>query len=219
MGICFVFEISYYCLAIITILIYDCQTKAYPGRYYFDNNEPDPCLRCLVRRHGAPPDAFIVYALETIIIGAMTLLKLLVLTIVRRKDDWYTGESRIKVSGLVFMLFSFCIMVCLWQFKPVCFLKRPTLFHRKWAALIFLPLVQLYQWRYLDHAWSLYCQLSRHGPYSIYCDRRIQRTSHYDAGNVSALWPHPDSASLPSFSEACSLHLVSARLLSWCLRW
>jgi hypothetical protein len=53
----------------------------------------------------SPTDAFIVYALETIIIGAMTLLKLLVLTIVRRKDDWYTGESRIKVSGLVFMLF------------------------------------------------------------------------------------------------------------------
>lgn len=50
-------------------------------------------------------DAFIVYALETLIVGAMTLLKLGVITLVRRKDDWYNGKSVGKVSGLFFMIF------------------------------------------------------------------------------------------------------------------
>jgi hypothetical protein len=50
-------------------------------------------------------DAFIVYALETIIAGAMTLLKLGVMTIARGKDTWYTEGAAFKVSGLLFMFF------------------------------------------------------------------------------------------------------------------
>ena len=50
-------------------------------------------------------DAFIVYALETIIVGAMTLLKLLVMTFARGKDTWYNEGSSAQVSGLFFMFF------------------------------------------------------------------------------------------------------------------
>src|SRR5882724_5083885 len=50
-------------------------------------------------------DVFIVYALETLIAGIMTLLKLAIITIVRGKDDWYNEGSTTKVSGLFFMFF------------------------------------------------------------------------------------------------------------------
>jgi hypothetical protein len=50
-------------------------------------------------------DAFIVYALETIIVGIMTLLKLGVMTVVRKKDTWYNEGSSTMVSGLFFMFF------------------------------------------------------------------------------------------------------------------
>lgn len=50
-------------------------------------------------------DAFIVYALETLIAGVLTLLKMAVITIVRKKDTWYNGGSSTRVSGLFFMLF------------------------------------------------------------------------------------------------------------------
>ncbi len=50
-------------------------------------------------------DAFIVYALETIIVGVMTLLKLLVMTFARGKDTWYNQGSSTQVSGLFFMFF------------------------------------------------------------------------------------------------------------------
>jgi hypothetical protein len=50
-------------------------------------------------------DAFIVYALETIIVGIMTLLKLGVMTLVRKKDTWYNEGGSTTVSGLFFMFF------------------------------------------------------------------------------------------------------------------
>src|SRR6476660_3099347 len=50
-------------------------------------------------------DAFIVYALETIIVGIMTWLKLCVMTVIRKKDTWYNEGRSTMVSGLVFMLF------------------------------------------------------------------------------------------------------------------
>jgi hypothetical protein len=53
----------------------------------------------------SPIEAFVVYALETIIIGAMTLLKLLVLTLTKGKDDWYNGGQKTRVSGFLFMFF------------------------------------------------------------------------------------------------------------------
>jgi hypothetical protein len=50
-------------------------------------------------------EAFIVYALETLIIGLLTLLKMAVITAVRKKDIWYNNGYSAKVSGLFFMLF------------------------------------------------------------------------------------------------------------------
>jgi len=50
-------------------------------------------------------EAFIVYALETLLVGFMTLLKMAVITVVRKKDLWYNEGSTTSVSGLFFMLF------------------------------------------------------------------------------------------------------------------
>ena len=50
-------------------------------------------------------EVFIVYALETLIIGMLTFLKLGVATLFRGKDTWQNGDSSSQVSGLFFMLF------------------------------------------------------------------------------------------------------------------
>src|SRR5262245_34063881 len=50
-------------------------------------------------------EAFIVYALETLIIGVITLLKLGIITIVRRTDTWQNEGRSTTVSGLFFMFF------------------------------------------------------------------------------------------------------------------
>lgn len=50
-------------------------------------------------------DAFIAYALETLIVGILTLMKLAVITLVRGKDTWYAQGTSSQVSGLVFMVF------------------------------------------------------------------------------------------------------------------
>ena len=50
-------------------------------------------------------DAFIVYALETLVAGVITLLKLAIMTVARGKDDWHNEGSTTKVSGLFFMFF------------------------------------------------------------------------------------------------------------------
>jgi Family of unknown function (DUF6498) len=50
-------------------------------------------------------EVFIVYSLETILVGMMTLLKLGVATIFRGKDTWYNEGSSSQVSGLFFMFF------------------------------------------------------------------------------------------------------------------
>lgn len=50
-------------------------------------------------------EVFIVYALETLIVGMMTLLKMAVITLARKKDIWYNEGSSTPVSGLFFMAF------------------------------------------------------------------------------------------------------------------
>lgn len=50
-------------------------------------------------------EVFIVYAMETIIIGVYTILKLVIATAVRKTDAWYYKGSSTKVSGLFFILF------------------------------------------------------------------------------------------------------------------
>lgn len=50
-------------------------------------------------------EVFIVYALETLIIGMLTLLKMAVVTFTRRKHLWYNNNTATEVSGLFFMVF------------------------------------------------------------------------------------------------------------------
>lgn len=50
-------------------------------------------------------EAFTVYAMETLIIGILTVLKLLIATIYRRKDTWYNEGGSARVSGFFFIFF------------------------------------------------------------------------------------------------------------------
>ncbi len=52
-----------------------------------------------------PKEVFIVYCLETIIIGLFNLVKMGIATGYRKTDIWYNGTTQTRVSGLVFMLF------------------------------------------------------------------------------------------------------------------
>jgi hypothetical protein len=52
-----------------------------------------------------PKQVFMVYCLETVIIGLFNLLKMGIVTAVRKKDMWYNAGSSKMVSGLFFMLF------------------------------------------------------------------------------------------------------------------
>lgn len=50
-------------------------------------------------------DAFIVYALETLIIGVITVMKILLMTMVNKKGMWHNHGSATPVSGLFFAAF------------------------------------------------------------------------------------------------------------------
>lgn len=50
-------------------------------------------------------EAFIVYALETLIIGIITIMKMLLATFFRGKDTWYNEGNSQQVSGLFFIVF------------------------------------------------------------------------------------------------------------------
>lgn len=50
-------------------------------------------------------DAFIVYALETLIVGIITVLKLAVMTLFRKTDNWYNDGRTTRVSGGLFIVF------------------------------------------------------------------------------------------------------------------
>lgn len=53
----------------------------------------------------SPHEVFMVYALETVIVGIFTLIKMGIVTSVRKTDTWYNGPSRTKQLGIFFMLF------------------------------------------------------------------------------------------------------------------
>lgn len=53
----------------------------------------------------SPKEVFLVYCLETIIIGVFHLVKMAIVTASRKTDIWYNGASQTKQSGLFFMLF------------------------------------------------------------------------------------------------------------------
>jgi hypothetical protein len=50
-------------------------------------------------------EAFVIYAMETIILGLLTILKLLIATLYRGTDKWYANNSVSQVSGLFFIFF------------------------------------------------------------------------------------------------------------------
>jgi hypothetical protein len=50
-------------------------------------------------------EAFIVYAMETLIAGAFTVLKLLLATVVRKKDEWHNNGGVSYQSGFFFIFF------------------------------------------------------------------------------------------------------------------
>jgi len=50
-------------------------------------------------------EIFLVYCLETIIIGILNLIKMGIVTAVRKKDKWYNNNSYTMQSGLFFMFF------------------------------------------------------------------------------------------------------------------
>lgn len=53
----------------------------------------------------SPTEAFIVYALETMIVGILTVFKLLIATLYRRKDTWYNDGQSSDKSGFFFIFF------------------------------------------------------------------------------------------------------------------
>jgi Family of unknown function (DUF6498) len=55
---------------------------------------------------GWPPvEAFTVYAMETMIVGIMTVLKLLVCTLAKGSDEWSNNGTVTKMSGFFFIFF------------------------------------------------------------------------------------------------------------------
>jgi Family of unknown function (DUF6498) len=50
-------------------------------------------------------EIFLIYCLETIIIGVFNLIKMGIVTSVRKTDTWYNGPSRTSQHGLFFMIF------------------------------------------------------------------------------------------------------------------
>ena len=52
-------------------------------------------------------EVFLVYCLETIIIGFFTLLKMLITGLIKKTDDWQNGSSTTKMPFMFFMLFFF----------------------------------------------------------------------------------------------------------------
>lgn len=53
----------------------------------------------------SPQQVFIVYCLETIIIGFFNLVRMGISTAYRKTDIWYNGDYQARVSGIWFMLF------------------------------------------------------------------------------------------------------------------
>lgn len=50
-------------------------------------------------------EVFTVYAMETLIIGMLTVLKLLLASLAKGKDTWHNGGQKMEVSGFFFIFF------------------------------------------------------------------------------------------------------------------
>ena len=52
-----------------------------------------------------PKEIFLVYCLETIIIGIFTLIKMAIAGIYQKGNDWYSGGKQTRQPAIIFMLF------------------------------------------------------------------------------------------------------------------
>jgi Family of unknown function (DUF6498) len=52
-----------------------------------------------------PKEMFLVYCLETIIIGIFNLVRMGIVTLIKKKDDWHNAGKTTQQYGLFFMLF------------------------------------------------------------------------------------------------------------------
>jgi hypothetical protein len=50
-------------------------------------------------------EVFVVYALETLILGMLTVVKLIIASMHGNRHDWYAGGHKSKQSGLLFIVF------------------------------------------------------------------------------------------------------------------
>jgi Family of unknown function (DUF6498) len=53
----------------------------------------------------SPEEMFLVYCLETIIIGIFNLGRMAIVTLIKKTDNWYANGKTTRQSGLFFMLF------------------------------------------------------------------------------------------------------------------
>ena len=53
----------------------------------------------------SPQEIFLIYCLETILLGIITVLKMGIVSITRKTDTWYSKSGNTKQSGLFFILF------------------------------------------------------------------------------------------------------------------
>ena len=52
-----------------------------------------------------PKEMFLIYCLETIIIGILNLVRMAIVSLVKGKDTWYANGQATQQSGLLFMVF------------------------------------------------------------------------------------------------------------------
>jgi hypothetical protein len=104
MGICFAGKISYFVSLNFLSLSKMFNRKLTKGDFFAIAANLIPVYGVWFLGWSAT-EVFIVYALETIIVGVMTLLKMAVITFARKKDIWYNEGTSTSVSGLFFMAF------------------------------------------------------------------------------------------------------------------
>jgi hypothetical protein len=139
----------------------------------------------------SPKEVFMVYALETVIIGLFNLLKMGVVTAVRKTDTWYNGPSRTQQSGLFFMFF-FLIHYGLFVAVQTGMFIQVSGIGKEYNAGFFDFFIHWPRYLGPDAYYMLagfYHQLWIQYVLEFYQDPSIQDDLH-DAADVPALWPN-----------------------------
>ncbi len=124
----------------------DVVKKNFRGLISHDRSKPHSCLRESGSRDGAPTDAFIVYALETLIVGMSHIVKMAVITVVRKKDIWYNeGSSFVSQRHFLYAVFTLHFGMFAAVQTLLYSRNRQILIAREWLALFLFSLVHLHQ--------------------------------------------------------------------------